>query len=192
MLQHSPAREGHPNDPEVVSHAPGPAAPQLIAALLDFAHRALPPSAREAEQYIIRASRLLLASAPCKEEPCAGGPLPLARWQIERVEKWIEANLGNAIRIDQLAAVANLSRSHFSRAFHRTVGETPLVFVHRRRIRRAQQLMVDTRQSLAQIALECGLADQCHLTRVFRRVTGTTPAIWRRLQLHARHAATTR
>ena len=105
---------------------------------------------------------------------------PLARCQIERIDRWIEANLDEGIQIEQLAELVNLSRSHFSRSFQRTLGETPLAYVHRRRVGRAQQLMLTTRRSLAQIAIDCGLSDQCHLTRVFRRVTGTTPAHWRR------------
>lgn len=122
----------------------------LIAALLVSAHRASPPRP------------------------------PLAPNKIERIDRWIDANLDETIQIEQLAALVNLSRSHFSRTFQRTLGETPLAYVHRRRIVHAQQLMLTTQRSLAQIAIDCGLSDQCHLTRVFRRVTGTTPGSWRR------------
>ncbi len=182
MLPLSPMSEGLLSATESTAPASRLVAPQLIASLLAFAHRALPPGAREAELYIVRASQLLLAPAEITGIASAGRPLPLAPWQIGRIERWIEANLGSLIRIEQLAAIVNLSRSHFSRAFHRTVGETPLAYVQRRKIARAQLLMLTTRYSLAQIALECGLADQCHLTRVFRRVTGTTPGNWRRMQ----------
>jgi AraC family transcriptional regulator len=50
----------------------------------------------------------------------------------------------------------------------------------RRRIERAQGLMLQTNLSLAQIALDCGLADQAHLNKSFRRFVGQSPGAWRR------------
>ena len=49
-----------------------------------------------------------------------------------------------------------------------------------RRMERAKTLMLTTRDSLCQIALACGLCDQSHLNRLFRRVVGTSPWAWRR------------
>jgi transcriptional regulator GlxA family with amidase domain len=168
----------------------GHAAAQLIASLLASAQRALPPSALEAEQYIVRACQLLLPSGEVPAPTCTRpGPSPLDPWRIGPVAQWIDTHLGESIRIEQLAALVHLSHSHFSRSFHRTVGESPASYIRRRRIERAQQLMLTTRLSLAQIALECGLADQCHLTRVFRSVAGITPANWRRQQRTGRSSA---
>ncbi len=45
---------------------------------------------------------------------------------------------------------------------------------------RARQLMLTTSQSMSEIALACGLLDQAHLCRTFRKATGTTPGAWRR------------
>jgi AraC-like DNA-binding protein len=50
----------------------------------------------------------------------------------------------------------------------------------KRRIRRAQQLMLTSRLRLSQVALECGMCDQAHLSRTFRRIVGTNPNAWRR------------
>jgi len=41
-------------------------------------------------------------------------------------------------------------------------------------------MMRTTRERLAQIAVACGLCDQAHLCKVFRRMTGMTPSAWRR------------
>ena len=101
---------------------------------------------------------------------------------MTRVFTFIESNLDRAIRIEELAAITKLSRSHFSRAFRSTAGEPPLAFVIRRRIERAERLILLTDRSLAQIALDCGMADQSHLTKLFRRVYGMSPGKWRRLQ----------
>ncbi|KAB7649071.1 helix-turn-helix domain-containing protein [Polymorphobacter fuscus] len=104
----------------------------------------------------------------------------LAGWQLRRVTEHIDRNLTGALAADELAGVARLSTGHFCRAFKATVGETPHSYIIRQRVRRAQAMMVDTRESLSQIALACGLNDQAHLTRLFRRVLGTTPMRWRR------------
>ncbi|PMX44440.1 helix-turn-helix transcriptional regulator, partial [Pseudomonas sp. MPR-R2A6] len=86
--------------------------------------------------------------------------------------------------LDGLAGVVRLSTGHFCRAFKVTVGETPHAFLIRRRIRRAQTLMLTTKDSLSHIACTCGLTDQAHLTRLFRRMVGDTPLSWRRTWSH--------
>lgn len=104
----------------------------------------------------------------------------LAPWQLRRVLAHIEANLGTPIKNKDLAAIARLSTFHFAVAFRNSVGESPHEHVIRRRVERAQGLMLSTAKSLSDIAAECGLADQAHLTRLFRRIVGDSPAAWRR------------
>jgi transcriptional regulator GlxA family with amidase domain len=92
----------------------------------------------------------------------------------------IEANLDAPIRNTDLAALARLSTFHFNVSFRNSVSNSPHGFIIRRRVERAQALMLSTDHSLSDIAAECGLADQAHLTRLFRRIVGETPAAWRR------------
>jgi transcriptional regulator GlxA family with amidase domain len=47
-------------------------------------------------------------------------------------------------------------------------------------VERAQDLLLATDEPISQIALACGLADQCHLCRLFRKLAGESPAAWRR------------
>ena len=56
---------------------------------------------------------------------------------------------------------------------------SPHSYVTRLRIERAQHLMLSTNATLLDIALECGLADQSHLTRTFFKLFGETPRSWR-------------
>jgi AraC family transcriptional regulator len=63
------------------------------------------------------------------------------------------------------------------------IGEPPYAHVMRRRVEYAQEIMRRTHRPLSQIALDCGFADQAHLTRLFRRIAGVSPAVWRRLHL---------
>jgi AraC family transcriptional regulator len=105
----------------------------------------------------------------------------LAPWQLSQVATYIEANLTRTIRISDLAANIRLSASYFYQAFKRSAGVSPYAYIIRRRIKRAQELMLRTDLPLSEIALNCGLADQPHLTRQFRNIVGTSPAAWRRL-----------
>src|SRR5262245_29178961 len=125
MLPTASVSSGETSASEIAAVAPMPAAPQLIAALLASAHRALPPGAREAGWYIAQASQLLLAPAAGAAAAREARPSPLTPGQIDRIDRWIEARLGEVIQIEQLAALVNLSRSRFFRAFQGTVGETP-------------------------------------------------------------------
>jgi AraC-like DNA-binding protein len=107
------------------------------------------------------------------------GPSLIA-WKRRRVLEYIEARLGTPLRNRELAALVDLSEFHFNVAFRNSVGASPHEYLVRRRIERARQLMLSTDMTLCDIAAECGLADQAHLSRLFRKVVGETPAAWRK------------
>jgi len=115
---------------------------------------------------------------------CLTPPGCLPAWQVRRIREHIESNLAQRLTTQGLASVVNLSASHFSRAFVRSFGSTVHHYVMNRRVARAQQLMLETPEQLSRIALSCGMSDQSHLTRWFRRVVGETPAAWRRARPH--------
>jgi AraC family transcriptional regulator len=112
------------------------------------------------------------------ERSCLQGGL--SPWQAKRIGSYIEDNLGSNIRATDLAGILQLSTSHFFRAFRNSFGVTPLAYIMKRRILRAQEMMLSSRCSLLRIALECGMCDQAHFTRVFRRIVGINPKAWRR------------
>ncbi len=136
-----------------------------------------------AEDSLRRAAEILHgmgeADSP-RQEQSRGG---LAPWQVRKVANYVDAHLDRTIRNDDLAAIARLNASHFGRAFRNSFGEPPHEYVIRRRVERAQGLMLATNASLSAIALDCGLADQAHLSRLFRRVVGESPRAWRRARL---------
>jgi AraC family transcriptional regulator len=109
----------------------------------------------------------------------------LAPWQVCRVLTHIEAHLGARITTAELANLVRLSPFHFSRAFKRSLNDSPHAYLMRRRVERAQGLMLTTTTPIAQIALSCGLADQAHFTRLFRRFAGESPRAWRRARATA-------
>jgi len=127
----------------------------------------------------------IVLNAPVAEEITSFAPAAvrrggLAAWQLRQVKTYIEENLGSTLHVGTLAGLAKLSTSHFCRAFKISTEETAHTFIMRRRLALAKTLMVNSGDSLCQIAAACGLADQAHLTRLFRRFTGETPFAWRR------------
>jgi AraC family transcriptional regulator len=103
----------------------------------------------------------------------------LAPWQAKRVAAYVEDNIESNFRVADLAGVVQLSASHFFRAFRQSFGETPHAYITRQRMRRAL-FMLSSRKPIAQIALDCGMFDQSHFTRVFRKTVGINPGRWRR------------
>jgi AraC family transcriptional regulator len=173
------------------AHTSMPATPvtsnDFSAALTDWfteARSAIKHDPRTADQYWARFEVLLLrngslASIDNQAEVTSCG---LAPWQRARITSYVDANLAKRLSTAELAALVRLSTSHFCRAFKASLGCSPHEYVIQCRIVRAKMLMLETGISLAQIALECGLADQAHLSRLFRRRVGTSPSAWRRRQ----------
>jgi len=117
--------------------------------------------------------------------PARGGLPP---WRLNRVARHIEANISGRLSIRELAEVAQMSTSHFTRTFRATVGVSPHGYVTRRRVAAAQALIARTGCALAEVAVLCGTADQAHLNRLFAKHCGITPGAWRRdLQWHEAH-----
>ena len=157
----------------------------VMAELCTAIRSALDDERGTAEDSLRRASQMLegIGEAPAAvQEQRRGG---LSPWQVRKVLCHIEAHLGRTIRNEDLAALVRLNPSHFGRAFRNSFGEPPHEYVIRRRVERAQGLMLSTDASLSDIALDCGLADQSHLTRLFRRIVGESPRAWRRARLSA-------
>jgi transcriptional regulator GlxA family with amidase domain len=126
---------------------------------------------------LLRPSSQEAGKAPLPTGFQSGG---LARWQVRRTLAHIEANLASKMETRGLADVVSFSKSHFSRAFKRSLGVPPMAYVLARRVERAKLMMSTTREQLTDIALACGFADQSHLNRAFRRTVGMSPGLWRR------------
>jgi AraC-like DNA-binding protein len=107
----------------------------------------------------------------------------LAPWQLKRAQEAMLSQLGADLGLDDLAAVAGCSTTHFSRAFKQSTGIAPFYWLAERRIDKAKELLADPRLSLAEIALAVGFSAQPHFTTAFKRATGTTPGEWRRQRL---------
>lgn len=158
---------------------------RLVAA----ASASLDSDRETAKGYIQRAAEVLRSlredrgTAPTTVSCMRGG---LAPWQQKRVMAYVEANIGSHIGVIDLARVARLSTAHFFRAFRKSFGEPPMAYIVKRRVVLGQELMRKSRAPLSDIALACGMCDQPHFTRIFHRIVGVSPGLWRR-QLASGH-----
>ena len=116
-------------------------------------------------------------TAAASEKPDFRGGLPVR--QLHKVEAYLSEHLAEDISVGALAELVELSPFHFCRVFKQTTGLSPLHFVTRERITRAQQLMRETPRSFIEIALEVGYPNPSHFAQVFRRVAGVTPTEFR-------------
>jgi transcriptional regulator GlxA family with amidase domain len=100
--------------------------------------------------------------------------------QLRHALEYIEANLSEDVSLADIADACAASVSSLARGFKTTLGVSPHRWVLNRRIALAQRMMYEGAVPLSEVAASCGFADQSHLTRVFMRHVGSSPATWRR------------
>jgi AraC-like DNA-binding protein len=114
-----------------------------------------------------------------REEEVGRPVRSLQNWRLKRVLQYVDKNLTGKITLQDMAAVAGLSRMHFAAQFRAATGARPHEYLLRRRIERAQELLKQAEVTLVDIALTVGFQTQAHFTTVFKRFVGDTPYQWR-------------
>jgi AraC family transcriptional regulator len=100
------------------------------------------------------------------------------RW-LKRVKDRLHAEFCERLRMRDLAREAGVHPVHLARAFRKFEKRTPGEYQQHLQIRAACELLGKPEWPLAEIAAECGFADQSHFTRAFRRMAATTPLRFR-------------
>jgi AraC family transcriptional regulator len=103
-------------------------------------------------------------------------------WLARAVELLNDEFRGN-LRIQDIASEIGVHPFHLSRVFRTVHRQTIGEYVQKLRITYASKLLALPENDLVTVALSAGFADQSHFTRVFKNVTGLTPAVFRRLAL---------
>lgn len=123
-----------------------------------------------AAHYVQRYCRAVVDAAGRKLSPA----------QLRRVSELIEAGLDKKIGLEELAQTVGLSATLFCTWFKRTTGFSPYQYVLRRKVQRAQELLVRGSVSIAELAQSLGFYDQSQFANTFRRYTGVSPRAFRR------------
>jgi AraC-like DNA-binding protein len=122
-----------------------------------------------------------LTLSSCHEFHRLLNPEPLAF--VDRVRVFMREHLQQRVALDDLAAVAEMSRFHFARRFKQATGHSPMDMLIQLRMERAQYLLLHQSLTLDAIANQVGLVDASHLSRHFRRHLGLSPGAFRKRAL---------
>lgn len=108
-------------------------------------------------------------------------PVPLDEGHpLTELFDWASKRLDQPLTVEDLARQANMSTRHLARLFKAVTGTTPLQWLHTQRIRRAQELLEMTGDSVDQIAESSGMGTAATLRRHFHRTVGVPPDTYRR------------
>lgn len=152
----------------------------LGSALLPALARPQELGAMYAEQIMLATHTYFAVTFGGMRPPSRPSRGSLAPWQLHRVQELMLANLGGDPSLSMLALECGLSLSHFKRAFRESAGCPPYTWLQRQRVEHAKQLLRANAIGIADIAIECGFADQSHFTRVFTAIVGIPPRAWQR------------
>jgi AraC family transcriptional regulator len=168
----------------------------LVLETLDF--NALPDSAQFIE-HNPRLERIVRSIARADQDPDPGARVlfdDLASELLAQITRIIDGKIGpppswlaevrerihddfNVDSVESLASRAGVHRVHLARVFHEHYGVSVTRYLRSVRARRALSLITSTHFGLSHIAAESGYADQSHLTREIRALTGRTPGAYR-------------
>lgn len=96
--------------------------------------------------------------------------------------RYIEKNLSRTIREEDVAEYCHYSVTYFSKFFHKTIGVSFRDYLTLKRINLAKQLLINARkEKISFIAFQCGYNDVSYFSRIFKKKTGISPAIYRQL-----------
>ena len=100
--------------------------------------------------------------------------------RFENVLEYIHEHLDTPVTILQLAKMANLSPTYFSNLFSKLIGTPPLQYINKRRVEKAQELLLGTDETVYQIAQQVGFYDEYYFSRLFKKKVGISPDHYRK------------
>lgn len=100
--------------------------------------------------------------------------------QLSEIFDFIEANYHRPIALNDVALAVGYSRSYLNQLVRHQTGKTVYRWIVERRMAEARSLLLETNQTVDQIALAVGYQDASHFFQQFRDLHGTTPQVWRK------------
>lgn len=150
---------------------------QILLSLMQAAQ-----DAHEQSQEIcsyLSAAAILLA---LRLQRAAEEQIEQARYSLGiRTQLYLDRHYTEPLTLDGIAQAMGVSKYHLDRVFLAGTGCTPVQYITRRRIARAQALLASTDQSIQRIALQCGYSNYTYFTSVFRKHVGRSPGDYRKI-----------
>jgi AraC-like DNA-binding protein len=99
--------------------------------------------------------------------------------RLAKVIEHVHHRYGDPLTSGELAVMAGLSVSQFERRFRQALGTSPRQYLVRIRVESAARKLAETKQTVSEIALDCGFSDHAHFSRRFRRMMKMSPTEYR-------------
>ncbi|MDF2939224.1 MAG: two-component system response regulator [Paenibacillaceae bacterium] len=100
--------------------------------------------------------------------------------EVNRVIHYMLEHYGENIKVADLAKLVAMNVDYLSTVFGKKTGLTPIAYLQTIRMEQAKRLLVHTRLSVEEIAFRTGFADDAYFIKVFKRMAGQTPSVFRR------------
>jgi AraC-like DNA-binding protein len=110
------------------------------------------------------------------EQEWRGG---IPAYRLRKVIDFVRSHLDRSITVAEMAEVARMSAYHFARTFKQSLGLTPLQYVTKCRIEKAERMLRRSDAKIEVIARQCGYRSASHFAEVFRKHFGVTPSRYR-------------
>lgn len=123
------------------------------------------------KQMLLHGIETLLIHHTYRDSSTDAPPYPES---VERACRHLEAHVTTKVSLDDLSAIAHVSRYHLVRQFNESLGMSPHAYQNQLRVNLGKKLLAEG-LSISQVAIDTGFADQSHFARVFKRYTGATP-----------------
>jgi len=114
-----------------------------------------------------------------RDSPRADASLPV---ELQAMVAFVRGHLHQPVMLDELARLADRSPSAVGRLFRQHLGVTPVTFINRAKMDRARQLLATSRQPVAEIGAQVGVADPYYFSKLFRKTVGRSPLEYRRTE----------
>lgn len=99
-----------------------------------------------------------------------------SRIEIDRVVKYLHSNLEQKIAVEDMAGIARMAPSHFSRIFKKETSRTPMDYLNHIRMERVKKFLLAGDKSLTEIAIECGFGSSSYLSACFYKKFKISPS----------------
>lgn len=104
--------------------------------------------------------------------------------QLAGLLGWLDGNYAQPVTAEELAARCGVSQTTLFRLFRSHIGESPLEYVIRLRMKHARALLLENRLPVKEIARCCGYGNALYFSSEFRRIHGASPRAFRHRNLH--------
>lgn len=99
--------------------------------------------------------------------------------RVLTVHRFIEANIGEKLSNSELASIVNMAPNSFARLFREEMNITLHNFIQNRKIAKACEIFEHTNETIEIISFKLGFSDRYHFSRVFKSITGISPALYK-------------